>query len=362
MKATVRYNQIAVGVLAVALWCGVWSCQPKSGADDGIPDPNPPSTTFRPTPLDWKKPANFPDPVYNFTANPLTVQGFTLGKALFYDGLLSHDGTVSCGFCHQPSAAFAHTDHALSHGIRDQIGIRNVPGIQNKAWQREFFWDGGVQDLDLLPIAPIQNPVEMGDTLANVLKKLRNDPRYPSLFEAAFGTKEITTERTMKALSQFMLTLVSANSRYDKAVRNEGPALSEQETRGLTLFKAKCATCHATDLFTDNSFRNNGLPRIPNPKVDDIGRGAITLKIEDNYKFKVPSLRNVERTFPYMHDGRFLTLEQVLNHYATGITDSPALDPSLRGLALSKQDQADLIFFLRTLTDTEFLSDRRFQQ
>lgn len=311
--------------------------------------------------MDWKKPANLPDPVYDFTKNPLTVQGFALGKALFYDGLLSQNGTIACGFCHQPAVAFAHVDHALSHGIRDQIGTRNVPAIQNMAWSREFFWDGGVQDLDLLPISPIQNPVEMGDTLANVLKKLRNDPRYPAMFEAAFGTKEISTERTMKALSQFMLTLVSANSRYDKAIRNEGVTLTDQEQNGLTIFKAKCSTCHATDLFTDRSFRNNGLPRIPTAKVDDIGRGAISLRAEDNYKFKVPSLRNIERTPPYMHDGRFLTLEQVLNHYATGITNSPTLDPALKsGLNLSKQDQNDLIAFLRTLTDYDFLADRRF--
>ncbi len=311
--------------------------------------------------MDWKKPANLPEPAYDFSKNPLTVQGFALGKALFYDGLLSQNGTISCGFCHQPAVAFAHVDHALSHGIRDQIGTRNVPAIQNMAWSRAFFWDGGVQDLDLLPIAPIQNPVEMGDTLANVLKKLRNDPRYPSMFEAAFGTKEIDTERTMKALSQFMLTLVSANSRYDKAVREEGPALAEQEQRGLTIFKAKCATCHATALFTDNSFRNNGLPRIPTAKVDDIGRGAITLSADDRYKFKVPSLRNIERTPPYMHDGRFLSLEQVLNHYATGITDSPTLDPKVKSMSLTKQDQNDLIAFLRTLTDYDFLADRRFQ-
>ncbi len=356
------YRQWVTLAAVVALWCGIWACQPKPGTDNINPDPTPTNPTFKTTPLDWKKPANFPDPVYNFSANPLTTQGFTLGKALFYDGLLSHDGTVSCGFCHQPTAAFAHTDHALSHGIRDQIGIRNVPAIQNKAWQREFFWDGGVQDLDLLPIAPIQNPVEMGDTLANVLRKLRNDPRYPTLFEAAFGTKEITTERTMKALSQFMLTLVSSNSRYDKAVRGEGPALTNAETRGLTTFKAKCATCHATDLFTDNSFRSNGLPRIPNAKIDDVGRGAITLKPEDNYKFKVPSLRNVERTPPYMHDGRFWTLEQVLNHYATNPASSPTTDPALRGLTLSNAERTDLITFLRTLTDNEFLSDRRFVQ
>ena len=345
----------------LALWCAIWSCQHKSVEAPVNPDPNLPTQVTKPTPMEWKKPANLPEPVYDFTKNPLTVQGFALGKAMFYDGLLSQNGTISCGFCHQPAVAFAHVDHALSHGIRDQIGTRNVPGIQNVAWYREFFWDGGIQDLDLLPISPIQNPVEMGDTLANVLKKLRNDPRYPALFEAAFGTREINTERTMKALSQFMLTLVSANSRYDKAVRGEGPALEEQEQRGLTIFKAKCATCHATDLFTDNSFRNNGLPRIPTAKVDDIGRGAISLSADDRYKFKVPSLRNIERTPPYMHDGRFLSLEQVLTHYATGITDSPTLDPALKTMTLSKQDQNDLIAFFRTLTDYDFLADRRFQ-
>ncbi|WP_128547973.1 cytochrome-c peroxidase [Larkinella soli] len=354
------------GLVASLVFFGlVTSCKTDSGGGD--PDPGP-SVEFKPTPYAWKKPANFPDPVYNFSKNTLTQEGVALGKALFYDGLLSRDGTISCAFCHQPSAAFAHTDHPVSHGIGDRIGTRNVPGIQNVAWGSAFFWDGGINDLDLLPISPIQNPVEMGDSLKNVLNKVRNNGQYRALFKAAYGTEEVTTERFLKALSQFMLTMVSGTSKYDKYARQEGGTqLTESEQRGLTLFRQNCASCHQGELFTDGSFRNNGLAmRLVNSSDYDLGRYLITLNLDDYNKFRVPSLRNVERTPPYMHDGRFQTLEQVLNHYVNGVTDSPQLDPLLKksgsaGLPLTRQQQQDLIAFLRTLTDYEFLSDRRFQ-
>jgi len=337
------------------------ACESRTGGGEG-PEPAP---VVRTTPYPWRKPANFPEPVYDFSKNPLTQEGVALGRALFYDGMLSADGTVSCGFCHQPFTAFAHTDHALSHGINDRIGTRNVPGIQNVAWSRHFFWDGGIVDLDLLPIAPIQNPDEMGETLPNVLRKLRQSGKYRPMFQAAYGTDSITSERFLKALSQFMLTMVSAESRYDKATRGTGAALTPEEQRGLSLFKTHCASCHSGELFTNGSFRNNGLPPLPAAPADP-GRYAITLLEQDRYRFRVPSLRNVEFTPPYMHDGRFRTLEQVVAHYATGVSDSPYLDPLLRkegrvGIPLTRQEQNELVAFLRTLTDFTFLSNPALQ-
>ena len=211
--------RLVLFLFSIALWGWVVSCGPDNGADTGV-KPVFPATSVG-TPLTWNVPANFPKPVYDFANNSLTKEGVALGRTLFYDPILSKDGTVSCAFCHSPFTAFSHTDHPLSHGIRDQTGTRNVPGIFNAAWQETFFWDGGISDLDLLPIAPIQNPVEMGDSLGNVLKKIRGSGRYWPLFKAAYGTDSITSARFLKSLSQFMLTMVSANSGYDKYVRKE---------------------------------------------------------------------------------------------------------------------------------------------
>ncbi len=352
--------------LSLALSLSVWlavSC--KNSAGNGVVVPTPPA--FTTTPYPWKKPANFPDPVYDLTKNPLTVEGVALGKALFYDATLSKDGTITCAFCHSPFTAFAHTDHPLSHGIRDQIGTRNVPGIFNMAWGKTFFWDGGITDLDLLPIAPIQNPTEMGETMSNVLAKVQKSSRYRPLFQAAYGSDTVTTERFLKSISQFLLTMVSANSPYDKYARKEaGASLSDAAQRGMVLFQTNCAGCHAGSLFTSGDYRNNGLPRLANVKIDDRGRAIITAQDTDAYKFKVPSLRNIERTFPYMHDGRFQTLEQVVNHYATGIQDNPQLDPLLKkngqiGIPLTAAEQADLVQFLRSLTDLQFITNSEFQ-
>ncbi|MBC8153470.1 MAG: c-type cytochrome [Bacteroidetes bacterium] len=364
-------------------WLGLWmslgvfglvaGCQ--SGQPDGDLQPTAPATTtpgslsvtYQATPLAFTKPANFPDLMYDLAQNPLTVEGVDLGKMLFYDGSLSANGLISCAFCHTQGAAFAHTDHALSHGIDDKIGPRNVPGIQNVVWSRSFFWDGGIKDLDLLPIAPIENPVEMGEKMPAVLARLQKGGKYPPLFKAAFGSDSVTSERFLKALSQFMVTMVSANSKYDRYVRKEaGGDLNAQEVRGLTLFKQNCAGCHAGELFTDDGFRNNGLAVNPNVRPDDLGRYQVTLNEADRRKFRVPSLRNVARTLPYMHDGRFATLEQVLNHYATGVLDGPTLDPMLKqsskpGIELSAQDQKDIIAFLKTLTDLTYVNDPRFQ-
>lgn len=304
------------------------------------------------------KPAGFPEPVYRLADNPVTTDGFALGKVLFYDGLLSRDGTISCASCHIQANAFTHHGHDVSHGIDDRLGTRNSPPIQNMAWSTSFFWDGGVHDLDLQPIAPIENPVEMDDKLNNVIGKLQRNTRYQQLFEKAFGSPGINSTRMLKALSQFMVMLVSADSRYDRYMAGK-ETFSEEEKKGLALFEQRCATCHKPPLFTDNSFRNNGVA--PRPFGTDSGRYKITLLDEDMYKFKVPSLRNVALSAPYMHDGRFGSLESVMNHYDNGFYPTATLDPAFKnGFSLSEPDKKSLIAFLKTLSDKGFITDERF--
>lgn len=315
--------------------------------------------------IEVKVPPHFPPMVYDLSKNPVTQAGFELGKALFYEGQLSRDGMVSCGFCHQQSAGFTHHGHDLSHGVDDRLGRRNALPIQNLAFYHDFMWDGGIHDLDLQPLAPIENPVEMDESMPNVLEKLRKNPKYPRMFERAFGTPEITGERLLKALSQFMVVMVSANSRYDKYLRGE-EQLTRDELRGMQLFKEKgCESCHSGGLFTDQSYRNNGLSLEFN---QDLGRYEITLNEEDKYKFRVPSLRNVEVTRPYMHDGRFRNLQMVLDHYSEGMENIPTLDPIFRrpdgklGIPMTAEEKRLIIAFLRTLTDDEFLTDKRFSE
>lgn len=327
----------------------LFSCQKDDRPDTAPAEEN----------ITFTKPAHFPEPAYRFTDNPITTAGFALGKVLFYDGALSRDGTISCASCHIQANAFTHHGHDVSHGIDDRLGIRNSPPIQNLAWSTSFFWDGGVHDLDLQPIAPIENPVEMDDKLGNVIDRLQRDNRYQQLFEKAFGSPGVNSTRMLKALSQFMLVLVSADSRYDRYLQGkEGFTVTEQ--RGLAVFEQKCAACHKPPLFTDNSFRNNGVA--PRSYGTDSGRYNITLLDEDLFKFKVPSLRNIALTAPYMHDGRFGSLESVLNHYDNGFYNTPTLDPLFRnGFSLTAADKQDIIAFLKTLSDKGFITDRRFE-
>jgi cytochrome c peroxidase len=302
-------------------------------------------------------PKNFPEVQYDLSKNPISKEGFELGKSLFYDPILSRDGTISCAFCHIQSSAFTQHGHPVSHGIDDKTTLRNSLPIMNLAWKKEFFWDGGVFHLDLFAVEPIQNPNEMDESLPNALDKLRKSSKYPEMFEKAFGTEEITTDRFLKALSQFQLMCVSANSKYDKYVRKEeGVTLNQAELEGLEIFKQKCASCHAGELFSDFSYRNNGLPT---KNSQDTGRERITLNENDKYKFMVPSLRNVGLTYPYMHDGRFATLFQVLDHYSSGVSTSSTLDPLLSqgGIPLTIEEKQKLVTFLHTLTDYEFINN-----
>ena len=303
-------------------------------------------------------PAGFPKPVYDFRKNKMSAEAFTLGRKLFYDPILSKDNFTSCSSCHLRFAAFAHVDHALSHGIANRIGKRNVPALQNLIWKNEFMADGGINHLDLQPIAPLTSEDEMGETLENVIMKLQNDSIYPKLFQGAFGDSVVTTKNLMKALSQFVCLMITSDSKYDKYVAGKID-FTANEKNGLSLFRAKCSSCHKEPLFTDNSYRNNGLA--PDPKLNDIGRKLITGKESDLYKFRVPTLRNIEMTYPYMHDGRFNTLEEVLKYYAEGKFHSTGFDKELsKATGLSESEKIDLIIFLRTLTDKTFLYDRRF--
>jgi cytochrome c peroxidase len=319
--------------------------------------------------IKWAKPANFPDPVYDLSKNPLTEDGVKLGRMLFYDPVLSKNNKVSCGSCHQQKAAFSHQGQVFSAGVHGEFSRRNSPSIQNMAWSRSFFWDGGVHDLDFVPFNPVQNPQEMGENVRDVIVKLKamtarsENPDYPEMFKAAFGTRDITTERMMKALSQFMVTLISADSRYDQYVAGNEKALNQEEREGLILFKKKCSGCHTGELFTDHTFKNNGLIPLKNK---DLGRYEVTRLDTDQYKFKVPSLRNVCVTAPYMHDGRFKTLEEVLEHYSENVMASNTLDPLLinkrgeTGIALTAGEKTRILAFLGCLTDEKFISDTTF--
>lgn len=330
---------------------------------DEIKDPDPKA----PTPLEIKIPQNFPDPAYNLASNPPTVEGVALGKRLFYDARLSRTNSISCGFCHMQPTAFTHHGHDVSHGVDDKLGRRNSLPVQNLIFYKTFFWDGGVHNLDLVPLNPLGNVVEMDETIENVIEKLQADTKYKEQFSKAFGSEQITSTRFLQALSQFLATMVSANSRYDMYVRNENSImLSAEELLGLELFKQKCATCHATDLFTNQSYHNNGYSSTTDLERDK-GREEITLNPCDRGKFKVPSLRNVEYSAPYMHNGKLQTLDAVLDFYASGVHDTPTLDPLLKqngvlGIPLTSDEKQAIIAFLYTLTDEEYLSDRRFSE
>lgn len=305
-------------------------------------------------------PEGWPKPEYNFRRNQPEKEIIELGRVLFYDPVLSADSTISCASCHSPYTAFTHIDHATSHGIADRIGKRNSPALVNLAWNSSFMWDGAVRDLNEQAAFPIENHDEMDERMPEVVRKLGNSNKYQDVFEMAFGSKEITREKVLYSLSQFMLTLISSNSRYDKIMRNEpGASFTENEAKGYELFKTHCSSCHMEPLFTNHSFQNNGLE--PDARFDDKGRMTVTGKLADLYRFRVPTLRNIERSAPYMHDGRYKSLQMVLFHYSSAIHQSPTLSPALKnGIPLNEQEKGQVIAFLKTLTDNQFLSNPAF--
>ena len=305
-------------------------------------------------------PQGFPAPVYDFSNNPLTEEGFELGRMLFYDGRLSKNGHHPCASCHQQVAVFGTYDHDLSHGYNDQHSTRNASPLFNLAWKDAFHTDGKYKSLEDECLDPIQAPNQMAEEIGNVLTKLRSDAHTRGMFKAAFGTEEITIERMQKALAQFTVSMITANSKYDQVKRGAN-TFTDYELRGYDLYKANCASCHPEPLFTDYSYRNIGLS--VNSQLNDYGRMVVTGKKEDSLKFKVPSLRNVSITYPYMHDGRYQSLRACIEHYGNNIQPSSTLDPSLNnGLHFTNDQVIDLVAFLRALTDSTLTKDQRFFQ
>lgn len=303
-------------------------------------------------------PEGFPQPNYLFNDNPLSKEGFELGRRLFYDGRLSIDNLHPCSSCHEQKAGFGTFEHDRSHGVFDSHTLRNAPVLFNLSWSPYLHWDGEFTRLTDAAAQPINGHIEMGESYAGIINKIKDDPYYKEQFKTVFGSPFIRPEFILKALAQFTGYLVSANSKYDRYKKGTA-TFTAQEESGYQLYKAKCATCHPEPLFTDYSFRNIGLP--VDGFLKDYGRMRITGKKEDSLKFKVPTLRNTYISSNYMHDGRFGTLLQCINHYRTGIQQGVTLDPLLvNGINLTNAEVNDLFVFLRALTDSSFLQDSRF--
>lgn len=307
--------------------------------------------------------------------NPLTVQGVQLGRMLFYEKMLSKDGSQACADCHRQLDGFSDTTR-FSIGVEMMPGKRQAMPVFNMAWHsNEFFWDGRAHLLRDQALKPIQDPLEMNETLENVVAKLSDAETYRDQFSRAFGSDEITPEKMALAMEQFMLSIVSFDSKYDRYLAGV-ETLTESEERGRLLFEteynpffpdqsgADCAHCHGGANFENDQYMNNGLDT--EAEITDKGREDVTEDPADRAKFKVPSLRNVAVTPPYMHDGRFQTLEQVVHHYNEGIRESATTDITLlntkdTGLFLTEQDKQDLINFLKTLTDDTFLNNEEYK-
>lgn len=290
--------------------------------------------------------------------NPLTPEKIVLGKKLFYDPVLSADGTVSCSSCHNPSFAFA--DHnPVSPGVEGRKGIRNAPTLTNVAFRKSFFFEGGAKSLELQAVGPITDHNEMASDVAEVVRKLKADPKYPVLFQQAFGA-EPSMQHVVEALASFQRTLISFNSPYDQFQRGDLNALNEQQKRGMELFfdKADCFHCHTGGNFTDELPHNTALYVFD----EDPGLARLTQKDEDIGKFKTPTLRNIALTAPYMHDGSKATLREAVEHYNLGGEANLNADPLMRPLGLTDQEIDDVVAFLQSLTDEEFINNPAFRE
>lgn len=303
-------------------------------------------------------PAGFPDPNYKFPDNPLTMEGFELGRKLFYDGRLSVDNLHPCSSCHQQIGVFGTYEHDRSHGVYESHTLRNAPPLFNLAWNTSYHWDAEFTSIVDEAVHPITGQTEMGETFNRVIRKIENDLDYKRSFKQVFRTDKILPMHIQKALAQFTGFITSYNSKYDKFKRGEA-SFSAQEQSGYQLFQANCASCHPEPLFSDYKLHNIGLP--VDPFLNDRGRMRITKRNEDSLKFKTPTLRNVYISSNYMHDGRFNTLMQCINHYRTGVQQSATLDPLLtNGITLTNTEATNLSLFLRALTDSSLLIDSRF--
>lgn len=299
--------------------------------------------------------------------NPMTEEGVKLGRKLFFDPILSGDSSLSCGGCHLPKASFADPNR-VSEGINGDLGRRNAPVLVNLGWMDRTFWDGAAASLEEQVFEPVTNPEEMAAEWPAVVKRLRAHPSYPEMFRKAFGTKGIDSVRVARAIAQFERTLISGDSKFDKFQRGE-VNLTPAEQAGLDVYmsedKGDCFHCHGTPsnpLWTDNNFHNNALDET----FDDLGLGGVTGNASDNGLFKTPTLRNLAFSAPYMHDGRFETLDEVIDHYSEGLVHSPTVDPLMKevdegGVHLNALEKEKLKAFLLTLSDSAFVKDPRFQ-
>jgi cytochrome c peroxidase len=327
--------------------------------------PEEPCLNYNPTPFTIvRKP---PMPVLaDFSDNPLTVEGIALGKKLFFEKKLSANGTQSCASCHNPAFAFTDNGRRFSTGIDNIQGTRSAMSIVNMIWNTSFFWDGRTATLEKQAHDPVTNPIEMHNTWPNVVNALQSTEAYPDMFCAAFGTRTIDSNLVTKAIAQFERSITSTDTRADQFLRRQ-INLNESETRGYEIYsteKGDCFHCHdqTSLLYADNQFHNNGL----DATFADKGYGAITGNSYDDGKFKTPTLRNIMLTAPYMHDGRFATIEEVIEHYNGGGTPSSTIDPMMKkvgiGLNLSAQNKIDLINFLKCLTDSSLITNPAFQE
>jgi cytochrome c peroxidase len=311
------------------------------------------------TPLAFQTPPGFPPPSFDFSRLRLSEEAFALGKKLFHDNRLSSHFDATCGSCHQQQAAYTTFDHDLGHGTNHQHTRRNVPVIFNMAWNSSFEWDGRTNSLGEQVLACMTAPEKMGEQVSTVVGKLSSDTTYKRMFADAFGDDNISGDRLSDALTQFVVMIVSANSKYDRIKRGEG-SFNSSEALGYELFKTKCASCHAEPLFTDLSYRNNGIGA--SAFHEDDGRMEVTGNASDSLKYKVPSLRNVMLTGYYAHDGRYISVGQLLDHYSSAIAASPTIDSSLAdGISLSALEKFYITEFLFTLSDSVLIADPRFE-
>lgn len=373
--SAIRSNKLIAAVFILLSTISVFvSCKkdPDVTGCDTCEDQDLIKAEYKPAPFTLELPAWMPDPIIP-NDNPLTQQGVALGRMLFYDPVLSSEG-ISCSSCHDPTLAFTDA-RAQSQGVMGRRGKRSAMSLANLAFNdKGFFWDGRASTLEAQALIPVEDHLEMDETWENVEKKLREHTLYPEKFRNAFGIdrkSQITKDLVVKALSQFQRTLISANSRYDQVVWLNKGWPTDEEQRGMQLFFLEqsqrllhpgCSHCHFNPLFGDNTYKNNGIDDVSGlDGFADKGRGGVSMNIYDNGKFRVPTLRNIAVTAPYMHDGRFSTLEQVLDHYSSGGHGVENEDPNIRNFPLSAQDKQDLIAFLNMLTDTSFLNNPAFR-
>jgi cytochrome c peroxidase len=323
-------------------------------------------------------PYKFPEPKFFAKMpvaadNPVTVEGANLGRYLFYDPILSSDSTMSCASCHNQKTAFSDSPKTFSRGRNESFMKRNTMALFNLAWYPAFFWDGRASSIEMQIFHPLREYNEMNLDWKTASRRLKQSKFYKEQFKGIFGSSKIDSTQITKAIAQFLRTLISYQSKYDQVI--EGKTLfTKDEFDGFNLVndqtKGDCIHCHITDgdaLGTNLVFSNNGLDAIDNPNdYKDKGRGAVTGKITDNGKFKVPSLRNLAFTAPYMHDGRFKTLEEVINFYSEGLKKSANIDSKMEfahqgGAKLTGEDKRKIIAFLLTLSDSSFISNPEFR-